>query len=274
MTVETRLTARAEPLIIENHIDDIIKDGGVETFKSEVLGDPSREMYGQMQEDFIVGTLSESKARGQAWRVIANQVIMGRLLTPDLEPYIDESTLAAVEPQWPGVRDMVSLSKYNFPVYPDSWDGYPAARSRFYNRLKQEDVRDIFVLTGDAHEYWVNTLTTDNKDQIGVEFVTTSVSSETLTAFMGDGAQDYALLLTQANEDARYYNAMHNGYTDITFTKDSARVRMISVSNVTTQDYSAAEVAAFTVRPDKGSLSVSAPKGLNLKQRALFNGLG
>lgn len=274
VTVETRLTARAEPLIIENHIDDIIKDGGVETFKSEVLGDPSREMYGQMQEDFIVGTLSESKARGQAWRVIANQVIMGRLLTPDLEPYIDESTLAAVEPQWPGVRDMVSLSKYNFPVYPDSWDGYPAARSRFYNRLKQEDVRDIFVLTGDAHEYWVNTLTTDNKDQIGVEFVTTSVSSETLTAFMGDGAQDYALLLTQANEDARYYNAMHNGYTDITFTKDSARVRMISVSNVTTQDYSAAEVAAFTVRPDKGSLSVSAPKGLNLKQRALFNGLG
>lgn len=274
VTVETRLTARAEPLIIEDHIEAINQEGGAEKFKAEVLGDASREMYGQLQEDFIVDTLTRSKERGQRWRVIANQVIMGRLLTPDLEPYVDEDTLAAIEAQWAGVRDMVSLSKHNFPVYPDSWDGYPAARERFYGRLKDADVRDIFVLTGDAHEFWVNDLTMKTKTQVGVEFVTTSVSSETLTAYMGGGAVDYALLLTQANEDARYYNAMHNGYSDITFTKDKARVKMIAVSDVTQQEYSASEVAAFTVRPDKGSLSVSSPKGLNLKQRALFNGLG
>lgn len=274
VTVETRLTARAEPLIIEEHIDDIISDGGVERFKNDVLGDPSREMFGKIQEDFIVGALKSSKEDGKIWRVIANQVIMGRLLTPDLEPYVDEAAILAIEKDWPGVRDMVVLSKYNLPVYPDSWDGYPAARNRFYDRLIENDVQDIFVLTGDAHEFWMNDLSTETGDKVGVEVVTTSVSSETLIKYMGGGTADYALLLTQANEDARYYNPLHNGYSDITFGKNSADVRLIAISNTQSLEYSASQVASFSVKPSKGKLSISNAKGLNLKQRALFSGIG
>lgn len=274
VTVETRLTARAEPLVVETYIDDISAEGGAEKFKQDVLGDPSREMYGKVQEDFIIDALKASKEDGKVWRVIANQVIMGRLLTPDLEPYVDETAVAAIEKDWPGVRDMVKLSKYNLPVYPDSWDGYPAARNRFYNRLLDNNVQDIFVLTGDAHEFWMNDLTTEAKEKVGIEVVATAVSSETLVKYMGSGTSDYALLLTQANEDARYYNPLHNGYVDITFGRSSAVVKMIAISNTQSRDYSASEVAGFTVKPSKGKLLLSNPKGLNLKQRALFSGLG
>jgi len=52
-------------------------------------------MFGKIQEDFIVGALKSSKENGKIWRVIANQVIMGRLLTPDLEPYVDEAAILA-----------------------------------------------------------------------------------------------------------------------------------------------------------------------------------
>ena len=274
VTVETRLTARAEPLVIETYIDDITAEGSAEKFKQDVLGDPSREMYGKVQEDFIIDSLKASKEDGKIWRVIANQVIMGRLLTPDLEPYVDETAVAAIEKDWPGVRDMVKLSKYNFPVYPDSWDGYPAARNRFYDRLIENGVQDIFVLTGDAHEFWMNDLTTEANEKVGIEVVATAVSSETLVKYMGGGTADYALLLTQANEDARYYNPLHNGYVDITFGRSSAEVKMIAISDTQSRDYSAAVIAGFTVKPNKGKLSLSNPRGLNLKQRALFSRLG
>lgn len=274
VTVETRLTARAEPLIIENHIDEIGSEEEAEAFKTNVLGDPAREMFGQIQEDFIVSSLQASKDAGQTWRVLANQVIMARLISPDMEPYIGEDAILALEPSWPNVRDAVSLSKYGFPLYADSWEGYPAARERFFNRLDKNGINDIFVLTGDAHEFWMNDLSQDDGKRVGIEVVTTSVSSETLLKFMGENTEDYSLLMTQANKDARYYNAMHNGYLDITFTPRHAAVRMMAVSTTKSRDYFASEAASFTVQPKKESLNISNPKGLNLKQRALFNGLG
>lgn len=274
ITVETRLKARAEPFEIENHFAEIKATGNADIFKAEKLGDPSREMLGQVQSDFIIDTLKSSKARGTPWRIIANQVIMGRLLTTDMSPYIDEDAMQVIEKDWPGVRDVMELSKFNLPIYPDSWDGYPVARENFYQRLVKENINDIIVLTGDAHEFWINDLTSESGEKVGVECVTTSVSSKTLTAYLGDATSDYSLLLTQSNPDARYYNALHNGYIDFTVTPRKSTVRMMGVSTVKSLEYEATQIAQFTIRPDKDSLKVTNPKGLNLKQRALFSGLG
>ena len=274
VTVETRLTARSEPLIIEDFYSDIKAVGNADSFKTDILRDPSREMFGDVQRDFIVDALKTSKEAGTTWRVMANQVIMGRLLTTDMSPYVDEAALTVIEKDWPGVRESMFLSKYNLPVYPDSWDGYPIARENFYQSLIKAGVQDVVVLTGDAHEFWVNDLTTETGEKVGVECVTTSVSSKTLTAYLGDGTADYSLLLTQSNPDARYYNALHNGYIDFSLTRSKGTVRMIGLSTVKSQDYEAFEAAQFTLKPYKGSVKVSSPKGLNLKQRALFSGLG
>jgi phosphodiesterase/alkaline phosphatase D-like protein len=273
VTVETRLKARAEPFEIEKHFDEIQAYGNADKFKAEKLGDPSREMLGQVQSDFIIETLKASKEKGTAWRVMANQVIMGRLLTTDMSPYIDESAMQVIEKDWPGVRKSLALSKYNLPVYPDSWDGYPVARENFYQRLIQENINDIVVLTGDAHEFWINELTSETGEKVGVECVTSSVSSKTLTAYLGEATADYALLLTQSNPDARYYNALQNGYIDFELTRQKGTVRMMGVSTVKSLDYSASEIAQFTLRPEGNSVKVGSPKGLNLKQRALFSGL-
>ena len=133
----------------------------------------------------------------------------------------------------------------------------------------------MLVLTGDAHEFWVNDLTSEGGEKIGVELVTSSVSSETLTAYLGDGTADHNLLLTQSNPDARYYNALHNGYIELTLSSKKAKVRMIGISTVASRDYEAFNAAQFTIRPTKGdTLKVTSPKGLNFKQRLLFAGLG
>jgi phosphodiesterase/alkaline phosphatase D-like protein len=276
--VETRLTARAEPIIVEDYIEDISAEGSADSFKENILRAPDREMFGPEQQAFIVDTLAQSKASGKPWRLIANQVIMGRLATPDFTPYIDENAVQTIEKDWPQVRDFLTLSKYNMPVYPDSWDGYPIAREKFYTALDAAGVNDMLVLTGDAHEFWVNELTAESGTKVGMELVTSSVSSQTLTAYMGDATADHNLLLTQSNADARYYNALNSGYIDLTLTPKKASVRMIAIDTVMSRNYTRFDTARFTLRPTtqqaKNTLKATSPKKLNFKQRLLFHGLG
>lgn len=272
--VETRLTARAEPIIVESYIDEISAEGTADKFKENVLYAPDREMFGADQQDFILNALSQSKEDGVIWRLLANQVIMGRLLTPDFTPYIDEAAIAKIETAWPGVRDFVTLSKYNMPVYPDSWDGYPVARENFYAALDAAGLNDMLVLTGDAHEFWVNDLTTEAGKKLGLELVTSSVSSQTMTAFLGEGTAEHNLLLTKENKDARYYNATRSGFIDLTLTPRNAEVIMFNVDTVTSRDYTLNETARFTLRKSGDTIKAKSPKGLSLTQRALFHGLG
>lgn len=272
--VETRLTARAEPIIIESHVDDIIQEGGAEKFRKEVLYAADREMFGEDQQTFIIDALIASKRDGVVWRLLANQVIMGRLLTPDFTPYMDEESLKKIEVDWPEVRDFITLSKYNMPVYPDSWDGYPIARENFYAALDTAGINDMLVLTGDAHEFWLNDLTSESGTKVGMEMVTSSVSSETLTAYLGDGTSDHNLLLTKENPDAKYYNALECGFIDLTLTPKEASVRMMSVDTVLSREYSVSETAKFTIKKSGESLKATSPKGLSMMQRALFHGLG
>ncbi len=272
--VETRLTARAEPIIVESYIDEISSEGGADKFRKEVLYAPDREMFGADQQAFIVDNLRQSKKDGVTWRLLANQVIMGRLLTPDFSPYIDEASLERIEQDWPEVRDFLTLSKHNMPLYPDSWDGYPVARENFYAALDAAGLNDMLVLTGDAHEFWVNDLTSETGQKYGLELVTSSVSSETLTAYLGDGTADHNLLVTQKNPDARYYNATRSGFIDLTLTPKSAAVVMLNVDTVLSRDYVLSETARFTVRKSGNTIKAASPKGLTVTQRALFHGIG
>ena len=274
VTVETRLSARAEPINIDLYTKDMSSLEDAERFRKEVLNVPGREMMDPAQTDFIIDAFSKSKASGQPWRLMANQVILGKIHTADLGPYVKEENILAMEADWPAVRDFVKNSAFALPVYPDSWDGYPWAREQFYSALSDADINDILVVTGDAHEFWANDLTDDTGVKMGVELGVTSVTSPTLKSYFGDDTPDYSLLVTQNNKDVRYYNAMHNGYIDLEFTKAKASAKLVTVDTVLSRDYAAGEAARFTVRKDNETIKLTAPRGLNLKQRALFSGLG
>ena len=274
VAVETRLTARTEPLVVEDY-SERITGGDADGWFRDVLYDPSREMFGANQQSFIVDRLARSKQAGKPWRVLANQVIMARVMTPDMTPHVTEAAIEAIRPDWPKVDEFVALSKFRVPFYPDSWDGYPAARERFFAALDGAGVRDTVVFTGDAHEFWANRLSRDDGTPMGAEFVTTSVSSKTLKSYLGDATEDFTLLMTRDNSDPRYYSALHNGYTEATFTPRRARVQMWAIPDVTRRSYEAFPLARFTIRPTRdGSVKITSPRGLSLKQRLLFSGLG
>ncbi len=273
VALETRLTARDEPLEIEG-ISEIL-DGGMalEEFNETILFDKDREVLGDNQRAFIADTLKRSKQAGKPWRILANQVVMGRVATPDLHPHVTQEAMDNIRAKWSGIDDFVRLSGFRLPFALDSWDGYPVARERFYTAVEEAGVNDLLVLTGDAHEYWVNDLTNDAGTKMGVEIGTTSVTSSTLQSYLGAGTASYSLLMTKDNDDVRYYNPIYHGYVDLSLTSSKAITDLVAVNTVFSRDYTAFRTAQFTIKADANSLSFKNPRGLSPKQWALFQGL-
>lgn len=113
--------------------------------------DPDRQILGADQEAWLADELQSSTAR---WRIIGQQVMMGQL---------------------------------GLATNPDQWDGYPAARERFFDVLESMGIGNVVVLTGDIHSSWGLDLTRDPFDpgydpstgagSLGVEFVTPAITS-------------------------------------------------------------------------------------------------
>lgn len=126
------------------------------------IEDEERTLLGDDQEAWLGEQLRTSTAR---WRLIGQQVMMGRLA------------------QFLNV---------------DQWDGYPAARQRFYDVVESEGVGDVVVLTGDIHSSWAMDLARDPEGgydpatgagSIAVEFVVPAVTSPGLGLAIGDALE-------------------------------------------------------------------------------------
>jgi len=126
------------------------------------LAADDRTLLGLDQEQWLGEQLRSSSAR---WRIIGQQLMMGQL------------------PQFLNV---------------DQWDGYPAARTRFYDAVEAEGVGDVVVLTGDIHSSWAMDLTRDPENgydpatgagSLAVEFVVPAVSSPGLGIDIGDALE-------------------------------------------------------------------------------------
>jgi alkaline phosphatase D len=108
-------------------------------------------MTGPAQEQWLLNNLKRSDAR---WNLIGQQVLMAEL----------DHDGEAGELFWN-----------------DSWDGYPAARTRITKFLQQERIRNPVVITGDWHSTFANDVKADYEDPrsptVAAEFVTPSISS-------------------------------------------------------------------------------------------------
>jgi len=268
--VETRLLARSHTWEFEDHYEQIMEPEGFEKFKTEMWHNPDREMMGKMQVDWIARTFGDSKKAGKPWRLLINQVLMSRIHSPDMTKYVSEEDTVEAGDNQEIVLQKLRMSPLGLPLYPDSWDGYPAARERFFQTLKSNGVEDILVVTGDAHEYWAAELTCDDGNLMGAEICTSSVTSLTVGDVLGENANLYALLVTRENKDVKYYNPLSKGYVDLTLTPGKATAQMVGVSTVISPEYTAFRAAEFTIKPSADSLKITNPKGLSLAQRAVF----
>ena len=111
--------------------------------------DDERTMLGEQQEAWLDDELADSDT---TWNVLAQQTILSKIAVPL------------------GADEGVNL---------DQWDGYPAARRRLVERLREVD--NPVVITGDIHASGVGVVTVDPDDAsspaLVPELVGTSISS-------------------------------------------------------------------------------------------------
>ena len=243
---ETRLTGRSPSI---GWTDAVTTSDQTEMMAQieahlKVINDPARTMMGAAQEAWIDKGLKESVSEGKTWQVLANQVMMARVALPDMSKAFTPEQIAQAIPQ---VQQMIGFSALGLPFNLDAWDGYPAARGRLYDSVEAAGAR-LITLTGDIHSAWADTLVDDKGERVGVEFVTTSITSPGISAYITD-VPDLGQRFADANPEVEWHDPEGHGYILMTLTPERVTGEFVKVSTVLMTDFTAERVATYEVTP-------------------------
>lgn len=240
VTMETRHTGRGEQVDYLKYAAGIKTKADAEVFDQEVIWDPSRTMISPAMETFLKDRLTTSINAHQPWRIIGNAIPMARTLVPDvvalgLIPDPEGKTDASNS-----ARELAWKGKWNLPFYTDTWDGYPAARERFYALARSVGVNDLVVLTGDSHSFWSNALRDKSGTPIGIELGTAGVTSPgdfVASGFDTATAEKLDRAFEIHNPEVRWTDNFHQGYVRMILTRDEGRADFVAMSTILERTY-------------------------------------
>ena len=261
ITLDTRLTGRTKQLTYSEALKGVdtrdqkavIKT--LKAFRDGPWSDPARTLMGDAQEKWLSDTLASSKQSGQRWQVLAQQVIVGRSYGP-------KSFLDALPEQTPGwlkarIQGSVLASSVGLPTSSDAWSGYPAARTRLVNALRQ-NADNAVVLAGDSHNAWAYDLYAGTEQKTGinpaaVEFAGHSVSSPGLEAYLPIDEEKRAADLIAVSPELRWANTNKRGYMAVHITPDTARCEWRFTGPEATRSAALSSTHTMQVRAKKGT---------------------
>lgn len=182
------------------------RDEQVASSNTQAINDTNRTLLGSTQFTWLKDNLDNSTA---TWNVLAQQVMMAPL------------TLAG--------------TIFNT----DQWDGYNGEREKLYKHVLDNDIENLVVLTGDIHTSWANNLENDAGDSVGVEFVSTSVTS--------NGLNMNASFVVNSLSYVKYAKFDQRGYNILTLDADKAQTDFYFMDDVKTIDTAKALLASWYV---------------------------
>lgn len=186
-------------------------------------------LLGDDQERWLIAQLESSQAQ---WKIIGQQVMFGQ------------------------------ATASGNPVNFDQWDGYDATRRRILGTLRDNQIDDVVVLTGDIHTSWAHDLCTDPKDEevydpetgegsLAVEFVTPAVTSSGFAAL----PDNLARFLERSNPNIKYYELSRRGYIILDLDASRAQADWYHVSAVDTPDFEESFSAGYVTQSGQNRLS-------------------
>ncbi len=189
------------------------------------------------------------------------------MLGTDQETWL-QAGLAASDAVWDVVGQQVVFTPLPFgPSFNnDQWDGYPQARDRVWELLKQRP--NPVVVTGDIHAAGVASLNETLGDvttpRIGTELVGTSVSSRFEPSLV-----EVATAVISALPYIEYGNAADRGYTIVDLTREAMRATFKVVSTIDSRDatVSIAHVAEVAARSED-----AAPRAVPVRATVTYTG--
>ncbi len=181
--------------------------------------DQSRTMLGAQQESWLFDGFARSTAR---WNVLAGDVMIS---------------------QWKQ-RNVAGETAF----WTDDWNGYPAARARLVNRIRDARLSNPVTVCGDVHAYWANDVKLDFDDPssptVASEFVGTSVSAR-------PGPYEVFVQNLPTNPHVRFFESRQRGYVSVALTRQTMTTRFRTVSNVTDPNATVSTLRTFVVENGK-----------------------
>lgn len=141
------------------------------------------------------------------------------------------------------------LTAFGLPLNSDQWDGYATERSRLFDFINANNIKNTIVLTGDIHTHWAMELPfgtgtynpTTGAGSAGVEFVTTSITSPGFPISISQG------LITLFNPHIKFSNLTQKGYVIVDLKKERAQADYYNVQKINVPDnFQRFQVGYFT----------------------------
>jgi alkaline phosphatase D len=169
--------------------------------------DTNRTMLGPEQLAWFKQQLSASTAK---WRLIGNQVMMS------------------------------PLKALGSALNQDQWDGYPAERTKILSHIRDNNIDNVVVLTGDIHTSWANDLPVDvanytsstGAGSVAVEYVCTSITSGSFINFTVPVS-----IIQGFNPNIKYAELSKRGYLLLDVTDQKVQGDWIYMSTITDHNF-------------------------------------
>jgi alkaline phosphatase D len=176
----------ADIIMLDTRIEGREEQGPVPVVIPDSPDNPERIISAE-QETWFKEQLSSSTA---TWKIVGNQVVMSlwQIINP-----LDGAITYANE---------------------DQWNGYPQGRTRMMEYLRDNDISNVVVVTGDVHSSWAMDITVGDgsydaetrEGAVGVEFVAPGITAPL------EIAQQIVDLFVSNSPHIRYAEAMRRGY--------------------------------------------------------------
>jgi alkaline phosphatase D len=255
MMLDTRIIGRNKQL---DYADYFTLNGFDQNSFLADWQDANRTILGSEQLNWLTSQLAGSSAK---WQVLGNQVLMGKYYIPTelLEVTAQIAATGSATPELLAqyntlVTELVTIKsrilqgdptvtaeeqarvETVLPYNLDAWDGYPVEREVVFAAAAG---KKLISLAGDTHNAWYAQLSDNNKNKVGAEFATASVSSPGFEGIFGDDPTVIAGF-EQSNQllidDLSYADAKNRGYVEVTFNDSNAEADYRYINTLATVD--------------------------------------
>ena len=208
-----------------------LRDRQVASSDAIGLADAKRSLMGAAQETWMFDQLRASQRANTRWTLLGQQIMFASITLP-------------------GTR----------PTNPDAWDGYPAQRTRVLDFVEHERIRNLVILTGDAHTSWGFDIprqpwngyqTATGAGSLAIELVTPAISSPPPPTFMGPNGADAAAAVRVALPHLKYLDGVHRGFIVVDITPSLMKADWIFSPDVRVR--SDTEIAGGSLVCERGS---------------------
>jgi alkaline phosphatase D len=223
--------------------------------------------YGDLAELIFLDTRLEGREEQTSDTTIINDTARTILGAAQRQWFLDR--LHDTTGQWKIVAQQIMIAPLklgNTILNTDQWDDYPADRSRVYNTILNDSIKNVVVLTGDIHTAWANDLK-QGSTPVGVEFVTTSITSAGSPLGLSTSAIQNLL------PHVRYVNVTEHGYLILDITKTKTQGDFYFVSTIDSQVVNTTLKASWYVNAQGRNLiqGTEAPGLTNVAALAPYN---